>query len=229
MACFQLLSASTCSASAVMEAGEFFCASKSYDSTCYESAMIEMGEYCCVLPTPIGFDVLCVCSDGNGRVFLCFQILWLDLLCVCNDRDGRVLLCASNSYRLRRVLRLQSWKWASFCVVSNTIWLLCACFQLLSAIGFDRDTSAMITEMGWGALLCVSFQLISTSTCVVFNDKRWEFCYCVGASKSIGSDLWSSVMIEMVEVCYCFCVCVKSDCWCVCAPSKYLCLALCRW
>ena len=41
-----------------MEMGEFFCASKSYDSTCYASAMIEMGEYCCVLATPIGFDLL---------------------------------------------------------------------------------------------------------------------------------------------------------------------------
>ena len=71
----KLLSALTCYASAVMEMGEFLFASKTYDSTCYASAMIEMGEYCCVLPTPIGFDVLCIRSHGNGRVFVCFQIL----------------------------------------------------------------------------------------------------------------------------------------------------------
>jgi hypothetical protein len=86
--CFQLLSASTCYVSAVMEMGEFFCASKSYDSTCYASAMIEMGEYCCVLPTPIGFDVFCVCSHGNGRVFVWFQIL------------SGYYVRVSNSYRL---------------------------------------------------------------------------------------------------------------------------------
>jgi hypothetical protein len=93
----------------------FLCASKSYDSTCYASAMIEMGEYCCVLPTPIGFDVLCVCSHGNE--FLCASKSYhstcyasamiemgeyccvlptpigFDMLCVCSHGNGRVFVC----------------------------------------------------------------------------------------------------------------------------------------
>ena len=57
----------TCYASAVMEMGEFLCASKSYDSTCYASAMIEMGEYRCVLPNSYRLQrVLRLCVRPNS-------------------------------------------------------------------------------------------------------------------------------------------------------------------